>query len=112
MTPGDIVCLSEGEAGAHQFLNHADESARLLVCSAPVTGPSAEVYPDEEMYVLRVPGQLGIAFASPTSSLITGTASPMPAARNDRRPLRHKLERRSRPLARKSRSYPAAPTRR
>ena len=61
-SPGDIVCFPEGEAGAHQFLNHGDERARLLVCSAPVTGPSAEVYPDEDMYVLRVPGQTGYRF--------------------------------------------------
>ncbi|MGB8880388.1 MAG: cupin domain-containing protein [Solirubrobacteraceae bacterium] len=62
MTPGDIVCFPEGEVGAHQFLNHADEPARLLVCSAPVTGPSAAVYPDDNTYVLRVPGQTGYRF--------------------------------------------------
>jgi uncharacterized cupin superfamily protein len=62
MAPGDIVCFAEGEAGAHQFLNHADEPARLLICSAPVTGPSAAVYPDDDTYVLRVPGQTGYRF--------------------------------------------------
>jgi uncharacterized cupin superfamily protein len=62
MAPGDIVCFAEGEAGAHQFLNHADEPARLLVCSAPVSGPSAAVYPDDDTYVLRVPGQTGYRF--------------------------------------------------
>ncbi len=62
MAPGDIVCLPEGEAGAHQFLNHAAEPARLLVCSAPVAGPSASVYPDDDTYVLRVPGQTGYRF--------------------------------------------------
>lgn len=62
MAPGDIVCLPEGEAGTHQFLNHADEPARLLVCSAPVSGPSAAVYPDDGTYVLRVPGQTGYRF--------------------------------------------------
>jgi uncharacterized cupin superfamily protein len=62
MMPGDIVCLPEGEAGAHQFLNRADEPARLLVCSAPVSGPSATVYPDEDTYVLRVPGRTGYRF--------------------------------------------------
>ena len=62
MASGDIVCFPEGEVGAHQFLNHADEPARLLVCSAPVTGPSAAVYPDDNTYVLRVPGQTGYRF--------------------------------------------------
>jgi uncharacterized cupin superfamily protein len=62
MAPGDIVCFPEGEAGARQFLNDAAESARLLFCSAPVTGPSAEVYPDDNTYVLRVPGQTGYRF--------------------------------------------------
>jgi uncharacterized cupin superfamily protein len=62
MAPGDIVCFPEGEAGAHQFLNDAAESARLLFCSAPVTGPSAAVYPDDNTYVLRVPGQTGYRF--------------------------------------------------
>jgi uncharacterized cupin superfamily protein len=62
MEPGDIVCFPEGEAGAHQFRNHADEPARLLVCSTPVSGPSAEVYPDDHTYVLRVPGQTGYRF--------------------------------------------------
>jgi uncharacterized cupin superfamily protein len=62
MAPGDIVCFPEGEAGAHQFLNHADEPARLLICSTPVTGPSAAVYPDDDTYVLRVPGQAGYRF--------------------------------------------------
>jgi uncharacterized cupin superfamily protein len=62
MAPGDIVCLPEGEAGTHQFLSHADEPARLLVCSAPVSGPSAAVYPDDNTYVLRVSGQTGYRF--------------------------------------------------
>jgi uncharacterized cupin superfamily protein len=62
MAPGDIVCFPEGEAGAHQFLNHADEPVRLLVISAPVTGPSAAVYPDDDTYVLHVPGQTGYRF--------------------------------------------------
>jgi uncharacterized cupin superfamily protein len=62
MAAGDIVCLPEGEAGAHQFLNHAGQPARVLICSAPVTGPSASVYPDDETYVLRVPGQNGYRF--------------------------------------------------
>jgi uncharacterized cupin superfamily protein len=62
MAPGDIVCFPEGEAGAHQFLNHADEPARLLVCAAPASGPSAAVYPDDDTYVLRGPGQTGYRF--------------------------------------------------
>ena len=62
MAPGDIVCFPEGEVGARQFLNHADEPARLLICSAPVTGPSAAVYPHDNMYALRVPGQTGYRF--------------------------------------------------
>jgi uncharacterized cupin superfamily protein len=62
MAPGDIVCFPEGEAGARQFLNHADEPARLLVCSAPVTEPWAGVYPEDDEYVLHVPGQTGYLF--------------------------------------------------
>jgi uncharacterized cupin superfamily protein len=62
LEPGDVVCFPEGEAGAHQFLNRADEPTRLLVCSTPVGGPSATVYPDEDTYVLRVPGQAGYRF--------------------------------------------------
>jgi uncharacterized cupin superfamily protein len=62
MAPGEIICFPEGEDGARQFLNHADEVARLLICSAPVTGPSAAVYPDNDTYVLRVPGQTGYRF--------------------------------------------------
>lgn len=62
MAPADVVCFPEGEAGAHQFLNHSDEPVRLLFCSAPVTGPSAEVYPDDDTYVLHVPGQTGYRF--------------------------------------------------
>ena len=62
MAPGDIVCFPEGEAGAHQFLNHAEEPTRILICSTPVNGPSATVYPDDDTYVLRVPGQTGYRF--------------------------------------------------
>ena len=62
MVAGDIVCFPEGESGAHQFLNQAGEPARLLFCSAPTTGPSATVYPDDNSYVLRVPGQTGYRF--------------------------------------------------
>jgi len=62
MAPGDIVCFPEGEAGAHQFLNHAEEPARLMLCSTPLIGPSATVYPDDDTYVLRVPGQTGYRF--------------------------------------------------
>ena len=62
MAPGDIVCFPEGEAGARHFLNPAQAPARLLICSAPVAGPSAEVYPDDNAYVLRVPGQMGYRF--------------------------------------------------
>jgi uncharacterized cupin superfamily protein len=62
MAPGDIICLPEGEAGAHLFHNGGKEPARLLICSTPVTGPSAAVYPDDDTYVLRVPGQTGYRF--------------------------------------------------
>jgi uncharacterized cupin superfamily protein len=62
MAPGDIVCLPEGEAGAHQFINDADEPVQLLICSTPVTGPAAAVYPDDDTYVIRVPGQTGYRF--------------------------------------------------
>lgn len=80
MTPDDILCFPESEAAAHQFLNDAVERARLLVCAAPVTRPSAAVYPDDNTYVLRVPEKRGIGFASPTSSATTGTASQAPTA--------------------------------
>ncbi|MFZ1994547.1 MAG: hypothetical protein WAU75_10580 [Solirubrobacteraceae bacterium] len=62
MAPGDIVCFPEGEAGARQFLNHGGEPARLLFCSAPVSGPWAAVYPDDDTYELHVPGQTGYRF--------------------------------------------------
>ena len=62
MAPDDIVCFPEGEAGGHQFFNHAEEPARLLICSTPVNRPSATVYPDDDTYVLRVPGQTGYRF--------------------------------------------------
>jgi uncharacterized cupin superfamily protein len=62
LAAGDIVCFREGEAGAHQFLNQTDAPSRLLICSAPTTGPSATVYPDDDTYVLRVPGHTGYRF--------------------------------------------------
>lgn len=62
LAPGDIVCLPEGETGAHQFINERDAPARLLICSAPAGGLSATVEPDEGTYVLRVPGQTGYRF--------------------------------------------------
>jgi uncharacterized cupin superfamily protein len=62
LVSGDIVCLPEGETGAHQFVNDHVVPARLLVCSTPVSGPSARVEPDDDSYVLRVPGQTGYRF--------------------------------------------------
>jgi uncharacterized cupin superfamily protein len=62
LAPGDILCFPEGEAGAHQLANRGEQPARLLVCSTPVTGPSASVYPDDDTYVLRVPGQMSYRF--------------------------------------------------
>ena len=62
LAPGDVVCFPEGETGAHRFRNQAGEPARLLVCSAPRGGPSATVFPDDDTYVLRVPGQAGYRF--------------------------------------------------
>jgi uncharacterized cupin superfamily protein len=43
--PGDIVAFPEGEEGAHTFLNHSDEDARIALFSTlnPSTLP---VYPD------------------------------------------------------------------
>jgi hypothetical protein len=69
------------EGGVHQFLNHSDQPARLLIWPASVTGPSAAVYPEDDTYALRVPGRTGIAFVSATSRLTTGTASRGPPAR-------------------------------
>jgi hypothetical protein len=43
-------------------VNSAAEPARLLICSTPVAGPSAAVHPDDDTYVLRVPGQTGYRF--------------------------------------------------
>jgi uncharacterized cupin superfamily protein len=62
LAAGDILCFPEGEVGAHQFCNDVDKPTRLLTCSAPVTGPSAATYPDDDTYVLRVPGQNGYRF--------------------------------------------------
>ena len=63
LTPGDIMRFPEGEAGARQFLNGTDKPSRIFTCSAPASGPSAAVYPDDETYVLRVPGQTGFRFS-------------------------------------------------
>ena len=63
MVPGDIVCLAEGEPGAHQFVNESDGPVRLLFCTAPVQGPWATVEPDQGTYTLRVPGQMGYRFS-------------------------------------------------
>jgi uncharacterized cupin superfamily protein len=76
MSPGDIVCFPEGETGAHQFANHAGEPARLLTCSAPVSGSSAAVYPTTTRTCPVCPGEPDIASASPTSSVTTGTVNP------------------------------------
>ena len=62
LVSGDNVSLPEGETGAHHFVNDHVTPARLLVCSAPVSGPSIVVEPDDDSYVLRVPGQTGCRF--------------------------------------------------
>jgi hypothetical protein len=41
LTLSRATTCQPAQASAHQFLNRADEPPRLLVCSAPVTGPSA-----------------------------------------------------------------------
>jgi uncharacterized cupin superfamily protein len=42
---GDIVAFSEGEEGAHTFLNHSDEDARVAIFST-LNRPTLPVYPD------------------------------------------------------------------
>ena len=66
--PGDIVCFPEGEAGAHEFLNHAAEPARVLTCSAPVNGPRPRSTPTTTRMCSVSPGGWGTAFAFATSS--------------------------------------------
>ncbi|MGH3009163.1 MAG: hypothetical protein ACRDLM_07140 [Gaiellaceae bacterium] len=44
LRPGDVVAFPEGEEGAHTFLNHSGEDARVAIFSARNTGSSA--YPD------------------------------------------------------------------
>ena len=60
--PATSSAFRRAKSGAHQFRNDAEEPARLLLCSAPLIGPSAAVYPDDDTYVLRVPGQTGYRF--------------------------------------------------
>jgi uncharacterized cupin superfamily protein len=45
MRGGQIVCLPEGQAGAHQVINRSDEPVRVLILSTLNT-PSAAAYPD------------------------------------------------------------------
>lgn len=47
LDPGDIVCFPAGPAGAHQVLNRAAETARVLMVSTR-THPAVCVYPDSD----------------------------------------------------------------
>jgi uncharacterized cupin superfamily protein len=47
LRPGDIVAFPEGEAGAHTFLNHSGETARVALFST-LNRPTLPVYPDSE----------------------------------------------------------------
>jgi hypothetical protein len=60
---GDIVCFPEGETGTHQFLNHVEEPARLLVCSTPVTVRRPRSTPTTTRTAPRFPDRPGVAFA-------------------------------------------------
>ena len=52
---GDIVCFSEGPAGAHAVRNDSDATARFAMPS--VDEPTnAAVYPDTQTFVLHGPG--------------------------------------------------------
>jgi uncharacterized cupin superfamily protein len=43
--PGDVVCFSEGPAGAHKVTNRREEPARVLMLSTKLK-PDVSVYPD------------------------------------------------------------------
>jgi uncharacterized cupin superfamily protein len=45
LRPGDIVAFPEGEDGAHTFLNHSGEAARVALFST-LNRPTLPVYPD------------------------------------------------------------------
>ena len=45
LRPGDIVPFPEGEEGAHTFLNHGEEVARVALFST-LNRPTLPVYPD------------------------------------------------------------------
>ena len=47
LEPGDTVCFPEGPEGAHAVLNHAEETARVLMLSTRRL-PSVAVYPDSD----------------------------------------------------------------
>jgi uncharacterized cupin superfamily protein len=52
LEPGDLVCLPEGPAGAHQLLDRGDSTVRALLLST--TGLPANVhYPDSGQWLLR-----------------------------------------------------------
>lgn len=44
---GDVVCFTSGPDGAHQVLNRAPETARVIMASTRVT-PAVAVYPDSD----------------------------------------------------------------
>jgi uncharacterized cupin superfamily protein len=45
LRPGDVVAFPEGEEGAHTFLNHSSESARVALFST-LNRSTLPVYPD------------------------------------------------------------------
>lgn len=45
LEPGDVVCFPAGPDGAHQVLNRAEQTARVLMVSTR-THPAVAVYPD------------------------------------------------------------------
>jgi uncharacterized cupin superfamily protein len=45
LAPGDILCFPSGPSGAHQILNRAEETARVMMVSTRQT-PAMSFYPD------------------------------------------------------------------
>ncbi len=47
LAPGEVVCFPAGPSGAHQVLNRAPETARVMIVSTR-THPAIAVYPDSD----------------------------------------------------------------
>ena len=62
LDPYDIVCFPQGPAGAHQLLNHSNESVRLIIFSTPSGRPMSAFYPDDSTVMVRIPHYEGFLF--------------------------------------------------